>query len=44
METIHLNSLGELDRLIGDRFDLPLRPYSTDLRTALELAVWHGFS
>lgn len=40
METIHLNSLGELDRLISDRFNLPLRPYSTDLKAALELVVW----
>ncbi len=40
METIHIKSLGELDRLVAERFNLPLRPYSTDLRAALELAVW----
>jgi hypothetical protein len=41
METIHLDSLSDLDRLVAERFNLPLRPYSTDLRAALELVVWH---
>jgi len=41
METIHLNSLADLDRLVSERFNLPLRPYSTDIRAALELAAGH---
>ena len=40
MKTIHINSLDELDRLVAKSFNLPLRPYSTDLRAALELAAW----
>ncbi len=40
METVYLNSLKELDSLIAESFDLPLRPYSTDLRAALELTIW----
>lgn len=40
METINLESLSELDRLISEKFNLPIRPYSSDLRAALELAVW----
>lgn len=41
METIHLNSLADLDRLVSEQFNLPLRPYSTDFRAALELVIWH---
>jgi hypothetical protein len=41
METVHLDSLADLDRLVSERFNLPLRPYSTDIRAALELVVWH---
>jgi hypothetical protein len=41
METIQLDSLADLDRLISERFKLPLRPYSTDIRAAFELAVWN---
>ncbi|HAJ60645.1 MAG TPA: hypothetical protein DCP31_16395, partial [Cyanobacteria bacterium UBA8543] len=33
--------LADLDRLVSERFNLPLRPYSTDIRAALELVVWH---
>ncbi|RUR74650.1 hypothetical protein ACF3DV_21755 [Chlorogloeopsis fritschii PCC 9212] len=41
MEIIHLNSLTELDQLVSERFTLPVRPYSSDIRAALELSVWH---
>ncbi len=44
-ECIQLTSLTALDQLIAERFDLPPRPYSTDLRAALELVIWaldHG--
>lgn len=37
---IQLNSLAELDRIVSERFNLPLRPYSTDIRAALELVIW----
>lgn len=40
LETIQLNSLAELDRLVSEQFNLPLRPYSTDTRAALELVAW----
>jgi hypothetical protein len=40
METINLNGLSDLDRLISEQFNLPLHPYSTDLRAALELSIW----
>jgi hypothetical protein len=40
IESIQLNSLEELNRLISERFNLPLQPYSTDLRFALELVIW----
>ncbi len=38
--TIRLNSLAELDQVVSDQFNLPLRPYSTDIRAALELVVY----
>ena len=41
METIQVESLADLDRLVSERFNLPLRPYSTDIRAALELVVWN---
>ncbi len=41
METIHLDSLADLDCLVSEQFNLPLRSYSTDLRAALELVIWH---
>ena len=31
-EIIQLNSLTQLDRLVSERFNLPLRSYSTDIR------------
>jgi hypothetical protein len=40
IEHIQLNSLEELDCLISERFNLPLNPYSTNLRFALELVIW----
>lgn len=40
METININGLSDLDRLISEQFNLPLQPYSTDLRVALELSIW----
>lgn len=39
-EVAQLESLAELDSLVAERFGLPLRPYSTDLRAAFELAIW----
>lgn len=41
MEIIKINSLEELDLLISKQFELPLRPYSTDLKTALSIVLWH---
>lgn len=41
IENIQLNSAVDLDRLIAEKFDLPLRPYSTDIRAALELVAWN---
>lgn len=41
IEHIELNSLTDLDRLVSERFDIPLRPYSTDIRAALELVIWN---
>ena len=40
VENIEL-SAADLDRLIAEQFDLPLRPYSTDIRAALELVTWN---
>ena len=40
IEHIELTSLADLDRLIVDRFTLPPRSYSNDLRAALELVMW----
>lgn len=40
IERIQLNRLSDLDQLLADRFDLPLRSYSTDLRMAFELVIW----
>ncbi len=40
IENIQLNSLADLDSLISEQFNLPLRPYSTDVRAALELVAW----
>jgi hypothetical protein len=31
-EVAQLESLAQLDSLVAERFGLPLRPYSTDLR------------
>lgn len=39
-EQLQLTNLADLDRLIAERFELPLRPYSTDIRAALELVIW----
>ena len=41
IEHIELNSLADLDRLVSERFDIPLRPYSTDIRAAQELVIWN---
>lgn len=41
IENIQLNSFVELDHLVSERFNLPLRPYSTNIRAALELVAWH---
>ena len=41
IEHIELNSLADLDQLVSERFDIPLRPYSTDIRAALELVIWN---
>lgn len=41
IENIQLNSLAELDRLVSEQFNLPLHPYSTDIRAALELVAWN---
>lgn len=37
IETIQLNSLADLDQIVSERFNLPPRRYSTDIRAALEL-------
>lgn len=39
-EHIQLTSLTTIDQLIAEHFDLPPRPYSTDIRAALELVIW----
>ena len=39
-ERLQLNNLADLDRLVAERFELPPRPYSTDIRSALELVIW----
>lgn len=39
-EIIELNSLADLDQIVSEQFNLPLRPYSTDIRAALELLVY----
>ena len=41
IENIQLNSLADLDCFVSERFNLPLRPYSTDIRAALELVAWN---
>ena len=41
VENIQLNSLIELDCFVSEQFHLPLRPYSTDVRAALELVAWN---
>lgn len=41
IEDVQLSSLADLDNLISKQFDLPLRPYSTDIRAALELVAWN---
>ncbi len=38
-ERVQLNSLVDLDRIVAERFNLPLRPYSTNIRASLELVV-----
>lgn len=40
IENIQLNSLAELDRLVAEQFNLPLRPYATEIRASLELVAW----
>jgi hypothetical protein len=40
IETIQLNSLADLDQIVSERFNLPPRRYSTDIKAALELVVW----
>jgi Phage ABA sandwich domain len=37
--SIQLNSLADLDQIVSQQFNLPPRPYSTDMRAALELVV-----
>lgn len=39
-EQVQLTNLADLDRLVAERFALPPRPYSTDIRAALELVIW----
>lgn len=39
-EQLQLTSLVDLDRLVAERFALPPRPYSTDIRAAFELVIW----
>lgn len=38
-ERIQLNSLADLDQILSERFNLPVRLYSTDTRAALELVI-----
>ncbi|WP_017742199.1 hypothetical protein [Scytonema hofmannii] len=38
-KTIQLNSLADLDRIVSEQFDLPARPYSTDINAALQLVA-----
>ncbi|MGL4621548.1 hypothetical protein [Chroococcidiopsis sp.] len=40
LETIKVDSLADLDSLIAEKFHLFVRPYSTDIRAALELVAW----
>jgi hypothetical protein len=37
--TVQLNSLADLDQVVSQQFNLPPRPYSTDIRAALELVI-----
>jgi len=39
-ERLQLTDLADLDRLVAERFELPPRPYSTDIRAAFELVIW----
>lgn len=41
IKNIDLKSLADLDNLVSEQFNLPLRPYSTDIRAALELVAWN---
>lgn len=41
IENVQLNSLTDLDYFVSERFNLPLQPYSTDVRAALELVAWN---
>lgn len=41
IKDIQLTSLAELDRLVSEQFNLLVRPYSTDIRAALELVAWN---
>ena len=41
IENIQVHSLADLDCLVSEQFDLPLRPYSTDIRATLELVAWN---
>ena len=40
LETVKIDSLAAVDRLVAEQFNLSLRPYSTDVRAALELVAW----
>ncbi|MBD2774001.1 hypothetical protein [Iningainema tapete] len=39
-ETVQLNSLADLDQIVSEQFNLPARPYSTDIKAALEVVVY----
>jgi hypothetical protein len=41
IENVQLNSLADLDYFVSKQFNLPLLPYSTDIRAALELVAWN---
>ncbi len=41
IENIEIHSLADLDYLVSEQFNLPLRLYSTDIRSTLELVAWN---
>ena len=41
IEEIQIESLADLDSLISEKFNLPVQPYSTDIKSALELVAWN---